>query len=302
MKSRKKTSSATEADVLTRSRRRCCICFGLHRDVEVKAGQIVHLDGDRSNNAADNLAFLCLMHHDQYDSTTSQSKNLTIKEVKTYKAELYGQVLPVVEAQMARTHGVSISAPDAGSLSFDVHRRKELKTIVMEVMSEMRGPLRSVYSLAHRLAIATPAAERILFELAREGALRVDRPRGGTRKTYSMVTAPENRLIDTFTSQLASIPVSDDRFICRGQYELDSIIRTDDGKIYAVETMCVQDCLSREAAERRIQQLVTAKRQVGIPGAIGVLLIGITRATRRSKDDLKTLERPDLLIRYVEIG
>ena len=286
MKSRKKTSLATEADVLTRSRRRCCICFGLHRDVEIKAGQIAHLDGDRSNSVTDNLAFLCLQHHDQYDSTTSQSKNLTIAEVKRYRAELYEHVLPVVEAQRARTHGVSMAAPEPASLPFDTHRRNELKTIAMEVISEMRGPLRSLYDLAHRLAVTAPTAERLLFELAQEGKLRVDRRRGSTRKTYSMVTAPENRLIDTFTSQLDSIPVTDDRFIHQGHYELDSIVRTEDGTVYAVETMCVQDRLSRDDAARLIQQLETAKRQVGIPDAIGVLLIGITKATRRSEDDL----------------
>ena len=74
--------------VLVSSRRRCCICFGLDRDTELKTGQIAHLDGNRDNNQIDNLAFLCLHHHDEYDSRTSQRKGLTIGEVKRYRSEL----------------------------------------------------------------------------------------------------------------------------------------------------------------------------------------------------------------------
>ncbi|HYW07162.1 MAG TPA: hypothetical protein VE913_09415, partial [Longimicrobium sp.] len=76
------------ADVLTSSRRRCCLCFGLRSDEAEKRGQIAHLDHDASNNAPDNLAYLCLEHHDQYDTRPSQSKGLTVNEVKRYRTEL----------------------------------------------------------------------------------------------------------------------------------------------------------------------------------------------------------------------
>lgn len=75
-----------------RSRRRCCICYGLHRDVNLKAGQIAHLDKNAANPVEDNLAFMCLVHHDQYDSVTRQSKNLTLREVKFYRDELYSDI------------------------------------------------------------------------------------------------------------------------------------------------------------------------------------------------------------------
>lgn len=302
MKQRRKASGDTEAAVLTRSRRRCCICFGLHRDVAVKTGQIAHLDGDRSNSTVDNLAFLCLVHHDQYDSRTSQSKNLTTEEVKAYRTELYNQVLPVIEAEKVRKRPPSIPIPVPAKMPFDAHRIAELKTIAMEVISEMHGVLRSVHSLAHRLSIATPAAERILFELAQDGSLRIDRPKGTVRKTYSMVATIENRLIDTFLSQLPSVPISEDRFVLRRQYELDAVIRVDNETIYALETMFIQDRLSREGVLRRIQRLEVAKRELGLLNATGVLLIGITKTTKAAKDDLRKLEKPDLLIRYVEIG
>lgn len=77
-----------ETEVLVSSRRRCCICFGLDRDTRLQSGQIAHLDGDRENNRLDNLAFLCLKHHDEYDSRTSQRKGLTVHEVKRYREEL----------------------------------------------------------------------------------------------------------------------------------------------------------------------------------------------------------------------
>lgn len=302
MKGRGKPSRGNEASVLTRSRRRCCICFGLHRDVEVKAGQIAHLNGDRSNSTIDNLAFLCLVHHDQYDSRTSQSKNLTVEEVRAYRTELYDKVLPVIEAARVRKQAPAVPIPEPTKVPFDAHRRAELKAIAIEIIAEMHGVLRSVRDLAHRLAVAIPTAERILFELSQDGFLRVDRPKGKMRKTYSMVTAPENRLIDTFLSQLPSVPISEERFVLRKQHELDAVVRVNNEKVYAIETMFVQDRLSREDVLRRIQRLEAAKREFGLPNADGVLLIGITKTTKAAEDDLRKLERSDLQIRYVEMG
>lgn len=84
---RKKNTKACK-DVLLRSRRRCCLCFGLKDDQGEKKGQIAHLDRDPANNRQDNLAFLCFEHHGQYDSTTSQSKSLQIDEVKAHRKKL----------------------------------------------------------------------------------------------------------------------------------------------------------------------------------------------------------------------
>lgn len=90
--SRKPVPKDVLTDVLVSSRRRCCICFGLDRDARLKNGQVAHLDGDRDNNSGGNLAFLCLDHHDEYDSRTSQRKGLTIDEVKRYRDELVGNI------------------------------------------------------------------------------------------------------------------------------------------------------------------------------------------------------------------
>lgn len=76
------------AEVLIESRRRCCICFGLNRDTSICQGQIAHLDGKSSNSVKENLAFLCFNHHDKLDSSTRQSKNFTVLEVKRFRSEL----------------------------------------------------------------------------------------------------------------------------------------------------------------------------------------------------------------------
>ncbi|MBI2485383.1 MAG: hypothetical protein HYW01_00170 [Deltaproteobacteria bacterium] len=87
--SRTKLPACAEIHVLLMSRRRCCICFGLHGDTDIKRGQIAHLDGNPENNSVENLAFMCLVHHDEYDGNTRQSKGLTIREIKHYRVELY---------------------------------------------------------------------------------------------------------------------------------------------------------------------------------------------------------------------
>lgn len=89
MRTRKKIPSAIVRDLLVKSRRRCCLCFGINGDAGEKSGQIAHLDGDSANNAEDNLAFLCFDHHNKYDSITSQGKGLDRLEVVHYRDELY---------------------------------------------------------------------------------------------------------------------------------------------------------------------------------------------------------------------
>ena len=88
MPNRKSIPKEIETQVLVKSGRRCCICFGVNGDFTDKKGQIAHLDRDSSNTELANLAFLCLVHHDEYDTRRSQSKGLTIGEVKEYRTRL----------------------------------------------------------------------------------------------------------------------------------------------------------------------------------------------------------------------
>jgi hypothetical protein len=85
---RKAVPQETHVEVLAACRRRCAICFGLNRHTGIKPGQIAHLDRNAANPSLDNLVFLCLEQHDQFDSRTSQSKGLTSDEVQRFRQEL----------------------------------------------------------------------------------------------------------------------------------------------------------------------------------------------------------------------
>ncbi|MFX0133021.1 MAG: hypothetical protein ACFFDN_05175 [Candidatus Hodarchaeota archaeon] len=80
------------ASVLIQSARRCCICYRLYGDFNEKKGQIAHLDQNRNNNKLSNLVFLCLEHHDEYDTSTSQSKGFMKNEIVEYRKFLYEKV------------------------------------------------------------------------------------------------------------------------------------------------------------------------------------------------------------------
>src|SRR5688572_5128365 len=87
-----------QTELLRLSRRRCCLCFGLKRDIEQKEGQIAHLDRNPRNNALENLVWLCLSHHDEYDTVRRQTKRLTTGEVASYRDELYQKLSELTAA------------------------------------------------------------------------------------------------------------------------------------------------------------------------------------------------------------
>jgi hypothetical protein len=89
---RKAIPDGTQALILLKSRRRCCLCYWLEGEDEVKKGQLAHLDGNNENAEEDNLAFLCLEHHDEYDSTPRVSKGLRENEVRIWRDELYKEM------------------------------------------------------------------------------------------------------------------------------------------------------------------------------------------------------------------
>ncbi len=88
---RQRLTRALEEAVAMASRRRCCLCVYLDNLDEVRHGQIAHLNRDRSDARYENLVFLCLQHHDQYDSRPRQSKGLMEGEVRRYRDLLYAK-------------------------------------------------------------------------------------------------------------------------------------------------------------------------------------------------------------------
>jgi hypothetical protein len=85
---RQHTPRSTQIAVLTKCRRRCAFCFYFNSDVEVKKGQVAHIDRNPENDAEDNLAYLCQPHHDEYDTIPSQTKGFQEGELKQAKQEL----------------------------------------------------------------------------------------------------------------------------------------------------------------------------------------------------------------------
>lgn len=83
---------AVQEEVLTKSARRCALCYGLDGSLAQKEGQIAHVDRDHSNAALKNLAFLCLEHHDKYDSRRSQSKGFIPGELLVYRESLLAAI------------------------------------------------------------------------------------------------------------------------------------------------------------------------------------------------------------------
>lgn len=112
---RKRTPEKTATAVLAKCARRCALCFHLDGDLTEKRGQVAHLDKDPSNDAEDNLAFLCLDHHTLFDSRTSQHKNYTAQEVKAARDTLYEAI------DQGRHHGRQADLCPEGrlELSFD---------------------------------------------------------------------------------------------------------------------------------------------------------------------------------------
>ncbi len=89
---RKPIPEKIQTNIFLNSRRRCCLCFWLNGEDEVKKGQIAHLDDNNENSSEGNLAFLCLEHHDEYDSEPRLSKGLRLTEVKRWRDELYKEM------------------------------------------------------------------------------------------------------------------------------------------------------------------------------------------------------------------
>ncbi len=116
---RPKIPTPVETEVLVKSGRRCALCFGLQGDETEKPGQIAHIDQNRSNNTFGNLCWLCQVHHDQYDSTTSQTKGLTDSEVRAYRDALYSELPRILAAKKSKAGSVFMAGDVAAGSGKD---------------------------------------------------------------------------------------------------------------------------------------------------------------------------------------
>src|SRR5712692_5383173 len=127
---RRRIPPAVEEMILVLCRRRCCVCYGLNRDISIKKGQIAHLDRDPGNNVPDNLAFLCMDHHDEYDTRTSQSKGLIPRELRRFRKEL-DEVIDRVWKEPVVVGATEVRAP--GDISGHYIREGEYESAELEV-------------------------------------------------------------------------------------------------------------------------------------------------------------------------
>lgn len=154
------------ADVLVASRRRCCVCFALSNDGEEKKGQVAHLDRDASNNSRKNLVFLCFDHHDQYDSRTSQSKGLTVEEVRRYRVQLdrfVAQSLPLSDFDVARALLGGLDRPAFRTPFRQESSLPRFRAAIAETISTINtGKMPSGTQLPSRADVGDPAIRAAL--------------------------------------------------------------------------------------------------------------------------------------------
>jgi hypothetical protein len=182
---RKPVPDDIQQRVLDRSRRRCALCFHFNNDWERKDGQLAHLDRDPSNFAEDNLAFLCLPHHDEYDTKRRQTKNLTIGEAKTARDRLYKYI---------ESGGDSATA---GAVSHEADERR-LSVIKQAVRAEVKRLETSILAVSRALPSAPQPANRRAEQLviASSSLLR------GERENIALLDEKTRALLEGVASML----------------------------------------------------------------------------------------------------
>ncbi len=289
---RKAVNKDVEADVLVESRRRCCICFGLHRNLDVKTGQIAHLDKDNSNNSYENLAFLCFEHHDQYDSKTSQSKNFTITEVKKYRNELKEKFLTINEHEIEMVR--------IANKPIDDYKKDEIRKVLIEILTE-NGTISQYLPIAHKTGLSKNLIENYLIELAQENLIRIDRQKGSLKKTYSLTNSNENLIIDAFIETLGIKVIDEQRYIRKSQYEIDAIIQTTED-IFVIEVKLAK-YLKTEEILSTIKRVERCRQEFHISKeAKNVLLIGVNGSIEKLSNSLIEIENMGVIVKFIEIN
>ena len=152
MQMRKLIPQQVVASILIESRRRCCFCFFWDGDLTQKEGQITHVDRDHENNAQENLAFLCLKHHNEYDRKQLQAKNYTPEELQHAKKQLVehmthsGRSIAVVTLELNR--------------SFDTFSDHDQDSVLSLVRDALNGPAEL------RIRSRQPGSVRLTLELS----------------------------------------------------------------------------------------------------------------------------------------
>lgn len=89
---RTKVPKSIRRSTLLQSKRVCCLCYHFRNKTKAIRGQFAHIDHNPQNNDVDNIAWLCLEHHDEYDGTNGLTARITEDEVKAARSNLYAAV------------------------------------------------------------------------------------------------------------------------------------------------------------------------------------------------------------------
>jgi len=92
MTARRRPGADVETAVLVASHRKCCLCYYWDQHKGRRKGQIAHVNGKAHDSRFENLIWLCIEHHDEYDSRTSQSKGITAGELREFRDRLYKEL------------------------------------------------------------------------------------------------------------------------------------------------------------------------------------------------------------------
>jgi len=165
MNKRKKISDPNEKAVLTQSGRRCCICVAVNGDSSVKKGQVAHLDHNPANYKLDNLAWLCLEHHTEYDSISSQHKGWRKTEVKAYRSHLYEAIVKMRKRTVSELANLP-KVKESAHKSTIVRRKRaqQPKKRVAEFIDQMRAIAQEAQN-PHNLVIAQEKFRRLIEEI-----------------------------------------------------------------------------------------------------------------------------------------
>ena len=167
---RARTPLPVETEVLVRSRRWCALCFGLSLEKGTKSqGQVAHVDRDPANAVFDNLCWLCLPHHDLYDSKPSQSKRFTPAELRRHRDDLYG---------FLGQQRSGLASPATASLSTEAWKVAELLSGLARSGRKLDSQTR-VDGIADLTGLDDDQVEIAVDELRSQGLVELN----GTRET-----------------------------------------------------------------------------------------------------------------------
>lgn len=178
-------SHAAATEVLIRSRRRCCLCYFWNKDLNQKDGQLAHVDRDHTHSEFDNLAYLCLDHHNEYDSKHLQSKNITPDELRFARTQLYERMGTGFEPDARVTVTIEL---DRDFATFDDDAKEEVLDLVKDALDRNANV---------RIVRIRPGSVHITLEMNSSDAIKIVQAiKRGAFEQIAAVDAELETLVD----------------------------------------------------------------------------------------------------------